>query len=128
MEIFNLKKLNYVHVISNRSGASKKLCGSDDVNVAWERERIKISLKERVTLYKLKQHYRWFYEGCSELSVERKQAKLEWLQDLGKINADNPKNVRSKTTDSRHFWDKKMEHVKSKIKLYEAYIQTRNIY
>jgi len=32
-----------------------------------------------------------FYEGCSELLDEMKQATLEWLQDVGKINADNPK-------------------------------------
>jgi hypothetical protein len=60
MEIFNLKKLKYIQVISNRSGASEKLCGSEDVNVAWERDRIKISLKEYLTHYKMKQHDQWF--------------------------------------------------------------------
>jgi hypothetical protein len=52
---------------------------------------------------------------------------LEWLQELGKINADNPKTVGRETRDSRNFWDKKMEHVKIKIKEFEAYIQNRNI-
>jgi len=37
---------------------------------------------------------------------EKKQAKLERLQDLGTINADNPKTVRRETRDSRYFWDK----------------------
>jgi len=63
-----------------------------------------------------------FYEGCSELLDERKQVTLEWLRDVDKINEDNPKKVRIETTDSTHFWDKGMEHVKSKIKVYEAYI------
>jgi alpha/beta superfamily hydrolase len=52
---------------------------------------------------------------------------LKWLKDLGKISSDNPKTVRREARDSRHFWDKKMEHVKSKIKEFEAYIQNRNI-
>lgn len=55
-----MKKLNYIQVISNRSGASEKLGGSEDVNVAWERDHIKISLKESLTYYKLKQHDQWF--------------------------------------------------------------------
>ena len=58
MEVFNLKKLNYVQVISNRSGASENLCDSEDVNGAREniREHIKISVKERLSQYRLKQH------------------------------------------------------------------------
>jgi len=60
MEIFNLKKLNYIQVISNRSGGSEKLCGSEDVNVAWQRDHIKILLKESLTHYNLKQHDQWF--------------------------------------------------------------------
>jgi hypothetical protein len=36
VEIFNLKKLNHVPVISNRSGASEKLNDNEDVNGAWK--------------------------------------------------------------------------------------------
>ena len=38
-----------------------------------------------------------FYEECSEFLDERKRAILEWLQDPGTFNANNPKNMRSET-------------------------------
>lgn len=76
-----------------------------------KKKHIKISFKENLTHYRLKQHKHWSYEKCSEFLDERKQTKLEWLQDLGKIDADNPKTVIRGTRDNRHFWEKKMEHV-----------------
>jgi hypothetical protein len=39
-------------------------------------------------------------EGCSKLLDQRKQAKLQWLQDPSKINGDNLNNKRRET--SRH--------------------------
>jgi hypothetical protein len=45
----------------------------------------------------------WFDEGCSKLLVQRKQAKLQWLQDPSEINRDNL-NIRRET--SRHFRNK----------------------
>lgn len=90
-------------------------------------KHIRISFKESLNHSRLKQHKRWSYEECSEFLDEKKQTKLKWLKDLGKISSDNPKTVRREARDSRHFWDKKMEHVKSKIKEFEAYIQNRNI-
>jgi hypothetical protein len=50
------------------------------------RQNIKISAKE--CHYELKQHKPWFEDGCSKLSDQRKQAKLQLLQDLSKINGD----------------------------------------
>jgi hypothetical protein len=41
------------------------------------RENIKISAKERVGYFELKQHTPWFNEGCSELVDQRNQAKLQ---------------------------------------------------
>jgi hypothetical protein len=35
-----------------------------------------------------------FDEGCSKLLDQRKQAKLQWLQDLSEINGDNLNNVK----------------------------------
>jgi hypothetical protein len=35
-----------------------------------------------------KKHKPWFDEGCSKLLDQRKQAKLQWLQDPSKINGD----------------------------------------
>jgi hypothetical protein len=57
-------------------------------------QRIKISAKESLGYYEFKKHKPWFDEGCSKLLRERKQAKLQWLQDPSEINRDNLNNVR----------------------------------
>jgi hypothetical protein len=44
-------------------------------------ENIKISAKENLGYYELKEHKPWFYQGCLKLPNQRKQAKLQWLQD-----------------------------------------------
>jgi hypothetical protein len=99
MERFNLnKKLNkvegkeqYCVEISNRFTAMENSDTEVDVNKAWEtiRENIKISAKESLGYYELKKNKPWFDEGCSELLDQRKQAKLQWLQDPREINGDN---------------------------------------
>jgi hypothetical protein len=53
----------------------------------------------------LKKYKPWFSEGCSELLDERKQAKLQWLQDPRKINGDNLNRVRLEA--SGHFRNKR---------------------
>jgi hypothetical protein len=63
-----------------------------------------ISAKESLRYYELKKHKPWFDEGCSKLSDQRKQDKLQWSQDPSKINGDNLNNIRSET--SRHFRNK----------------------
>jgi hypothetical protein len=52
------------------------------------RENIKISAKECLGHFELKKHKPWFYEGCSKLLDQRKQAKLQWLQEPSEINGD----------------------------------------
>jgi hypothetical protein len=66
-----------------------------DINRAWEtvRENIKISAEESLGYYELKKHKPWLDEGCSKLLDQRKQAKLQWLQDTSEINGDNLKNI-----------------------------------
>jgi len=44
---------------------------------------------------------------------QRKQAKIQWLQDPSKSNVDNLNNVRHKA--SRHFRNKKREYLKAEI-------------
>jgi hypothetical protein len=61
----------------------------------------------------LKKHKPWFDEGCSKLLDQRKQAKLQWLQDPSEVNGDNLYNLRHDA--SRHFRNKKREHLKDKI-------------
>jgi hypothetical protein len=65
-------------------------------NSAWEtiRENIDISAKEILRYFEFKNHKPWFDEGCTKLLDQRKDAKLQWLQDPSEINGDNLKNVR----------------------------------
>jgi hypothetical protein len=63
--------------------------------------------------YEWKKHEAWFDEECSKLLDQRKQAKLQWLQDPSEINGDNLNNVRLETR--RQFRNKKREYLKDKI-------------
>jgi hypothetical protein len=123
MERFNLKKLNAVEgkeqfrvEVSNRFGALEDLDTEVEINSAWEtiRENINISARESLGYFELKKHKPWFDEGCSELLLQMKQAKLQWLQDPSEMNGDNLNNVRREA--SRNFRNKKREYLKDKIK------------
>jgi hypothetical protein len=109
-ERFSLKKLNevegkeqYCVEISNRFAVLEILDTGVDMNRAWEtiRGNIKTSTNESLGYYELKKHKPWFDEGCSTLLDQRKQAKLQWLQDPSEVNGDNLNNIRRKT--STHF-------------------------
>jgi hypothetical protein len=67
-----------------------------EINSAWEplKENTKISAKDSLGFYEMKKHKLWFDEGLSKLPVQRKQAKLQWLQDPREINGANLNNVR----------------------------------
>jgi hypothetical protein len=86
-----------------------------DVNKAWEtiRENIEISAKENVGYFELMKNKSWFDEGCPKLLDQRKQAKLQWLQDKSDINEDHLNNIRRET--SRHFKNRKGQYLKEKI-------------
>jgi len=43
--------------------------------------------KESLGLYELKQHKPWFDEKCLGFLDQRKQAKMQWLQDPTQIKA-----------------------------------------
>ena len=64
-------------------------------------------------MYELKQHIPWFDEECLQFLDERKQAKMQWLQDQTQSNVDNLNNVRCEA--SRHFRNKRKEYLKGKI-------------
>jgi hypothetical protein len=74
MERFSLKKLDetegkeqYRVEILNKFAALENLDDDVDINRAWEtiRENIKISAKESLRYYELKEHKPWFDEGCT---------------------------------------------------------------
>jgi hypothetical protein len=85
----------------------------DVVDINTIRENITFSAEESLGYKKLRKHKQWFDEGCPELSDERKQAKLQWLQDLSQINGDNWNSV--KLEASRYFDNKTRECQKQKL-------------
>jgi hypothetical protein len=94
-------KEKYQVKISNRFASSEILDESFDINNALEsiiREYIKTSAKENLGYQKLKHNKPWFDDKCSKLIDQRKQAKLQWLQNPNQANGDNLKNLRSETS------------------------------
>jgi hypothetical protein len=134
MERFNLMKLNEVDgkeqyrvEISNRFATLENLDAEVDVNKALEtvRENVKISARERVGYYGLKKHKPWFDKECLKLLDQRKQAKLQWLQNPSKINGDNLNNIRLET--SWHFRNKQREYLKDEINKVATKSKNKNI-
>jgi hypothetical protein len=122
MKRFNLKKLDEVEgkeqfrvEISNRFAALEDLDAEVEINSAWETIRVttEISAKDSLGYVQLKKYKPCFDEECSKLLDQRKQAKLQWLQDPSEINGDNLNNVKREA--SRHFRNKKSEYLKDKI-------------
>jgi hypothetical protein len=72
-----------------------------------------------------KHHKPWFDEECSKLADQRKQAKLQWLQDPSDANEDNLSDVRWEA--SSHFRNKKREYLKNKINKLESNSTNKNI-
>jgi hypothetical protein len=106
--------------ISNWFTALESLDDTFDINNTWEsiRENIKTSAKDSLGYQKLKHNKPWFDDKCSKLIDQRKQAKLQWLQNPSQINGDNLQNVRRET--SRIFRNKKREYLKGKINKLET--------
>ena len=99
---FNLRKLNELEVrkhygieITNRSVALESLSGGEDIKRAWDniKENIKPA-KKSLGLHELKQHKPWFVEECLGFLDQRKQAKMQWMQDSSQSNVDNMKKVK----------------------------------
>jgi hypothetical protein len=123
MERFNIKRLNeeegkeqYCVEVSNRFAALNGLDTEVEINSTWEtiRVNIKSSAKESLGYYELRKHKPWFDEGSSKLLDQRKQVKLQWLQDPSDpcVNGDNLKNVRREV--SKHFRNKKRQCMKDR--------------
>ena len=117
VERFHLRKLSEPEVtkqnqikISNRFAALENV--NDLTGLGKTLKRIQTSGKEILGLYELKQHKPWFDEECLGFVEQRKQAKMQGLQDPNQSNVDNLNNVRRKA--SRHFKNNK-EHLQAKI-------------
>jgi hypothetical protein len=66
----------------------------------------------------VKQHKPWFDEECLGISDQRKQAKMQWIQNPSHSNVDNMNNVRCEA--SRHFRNKTKAYLKAKIEELET--------
>jgi hypothetical protein len=72
-----------------------------------------------------KQYKPWFDKECLVMLDQRKQAKIEWIQDPSQSNVDNLNNVRRDA--SRRFRNKKKAYLKSQIEEMETNSKINNI-
>jgi hypothetical protein len=103
---FYVKKLSEMEVrrqfqieLSDKFVALQNLRHSEDINKAREniKGNITISAKKPVGLSERKQHV----QKCSQFLSQRKQAKIQWLQNPNQSNLDNVNNTRREA--SRYF-------------------------
>jgi hypothetical protein len=86
---------------------------------------MKASATETVGNYDLKQHKPWFDEECSKLLDQRKQAKLQLLQNPSQTSGDNLNSLGCET--SRTSKNKRREYSKEKINELETDSKNKNI-
>jgi uncharacterized protein YaaR (DUF327 family) len=133
MEKFNLKKLNEVEgkeqyrvEVANRFAVLEELDRELEINSAWEIIRDNKNFRKKsLSCCELKMHKPWFDQACSKLVDQRKQDKLQWLQDSHETNGDNLKNVRREA--SRYFRKRKREYLKDKINELATNSKNKNI-
>jgi len=131
---FNFRKLNepdvrkqYQIEITNKFAALENLNEDEDINRTWEniKENIQTSAKESLGLHELKQNKPWFDKECLGFLDQRKQAKMQWIQDPSQSNVDILYNVRREV--SRHFRNKKKAYLRAKIEELENNSKIQNI-
>jgi hypothetical protein len=132
LERFDLKKLSDIEVkeqyqveVSSTFAALEIFDESFDINNVWEsiRENIKTSPKDNLGYHRLKHNKPWLDDEYSKLMDQRKQAKLQWLQNPSQINGDNLQNLRRET--SRIFRNKKRKYLKGKLMNWKLIIKTK---
>jgi len=92
-ERYNLRKLSELEVrkqyqieITNRFSALENLSDDEDINRAWEniKGNVKTSAKESLGLHEMKQHKRWFDEGCLVFYIKGSRLKCSGYMIQGK--------------------------------------------
>jgi hypothetical protein len=86
---------------------------------------MKTSATESLGMHEMKQRKSWFDEECLGILDQRKQAKMQWIQDPSQSNVDNLNDVRRDA--SKHFRNKKKAYLKSKIEEMETNSKINNI-
>jgi hypothetical protein len=105
----------------------ENLSDGEDINKAWENiiKHITTSTKLSLSLHELKQHKLWFDEECLGFLEQRKQAKMQWVEDPSQSNVDNLNIVRCEAR--RYLRNKQKKHLKPKIDDLENTIKIKNI-
>ena len=98
-----------------------------DVNRTWEniKGNIKISAKESLGFHEFKQNKPWFNEECLGFLDQRKQAKMQWIQDPSQSNADNLNNETCEV--SGHFRNKKKAYLRAKMRNLKLTIRSKTL-
>jgi len=93
----------------------ENLSDSGDINRSWDiiKENIKTSATVGLGLYELEHHKAWFDVECSLYLDQKRQAKMQWLQDPNQRTTENIKNVRR--NNSRHFRNKRRNVCKLQV-------------
>jgi len=73
----------------------------------------------------IRQHKAWIDVECSQFLDQRKQAKMQWLQDPNQSDLDNLNNLKHEA--SKHFRKRKKEYLKAKIDELENKSKIKNI-
>ena len=73
----------------------ENLSDRKEINKAWEniKENIKISAKVSLGMHELKWHKPWTDAECLDFLDQKKQAKMQWIQDPSQSNVGNLKNL-----------------------------------
>jgi len=105
----------------------ENLNGDENIDRAWEniKENIKTTAKESLSLHEWKQHKPWFDKECVDFLDQRKQAKMQWIQDPSRSNVNNLNNVRRNA--SRHFRNKQKAYLKAKFEELETNIKVNYV-
>jgi len=96
------------------------------INKGWEsfRDNTKASATDGLGYYELKQQKPWFDTVWAELLDQRKQAKLQWLQNPSWTNGDNRNNVRREK--GRTFGNRKRNYLKEKLNEHQRNSNNKN--
>jgi hypothetical protein len=127
----SLRKLNDLEVrkeyqieITNRFVALENVSEDEDINSAWEsiKEYIKTSATESPGMHEMKQHKPRFDEECLGILDQKKQAKMQWIQNPSQRNVDNPNDVRRAA--SRRFRNKRRHILKLKLRNWKLKVRS----
>jgi hypothetical protein len=99
----------------------------DIKNRAWEKikENLQTSAKESQGLHEWKQHKSWPDKECAQLLHQRKNAKMQCLQDPNQSNVNNLNNI--KCEGSNHFTNKMKTYLQATTDDLETNSKTKNI-